>query len=598
MVEGMLRARAVILFCILLTFLADQGLLSKTRKKGVSRARYSSARHVKHKKEAPRPPDPALEWTDSGGNRLAGFFGNDITSTRIAPVKGDIVDLAVRGDVLYVLVNNFNLVSDAIFSIDRHTGRIQTIWGIGRLGAEAITCDDRHIWIISRSEKYFIRKLTFSGKTAGSVGIRSLPEGAIRGLACAGDVLTFAVRRGDGSALFQFNPSGRRLKEIGSYRGMIGGVASCQGGIVAYLNEFDRYAEHWLLMFDPSGVMKKKLRFVDTGPVALAGDGKRIYCMVNGQGGAVVSPVAILEDRNLVLAGPAVRRITVTIPVTGRNSSPYNADLWVPYPSNRRFQNVRQISIDPAPREITEDRFGNRWARLRFDRATGSVRAVLRFDIITAAAAQTVGAEGDFVPGGESGPAPPGETSVFDISHYVVKSHSSNIVAGGTCLSRVLAVRDYVNDAIRFTAYGDRWVKASDYLFRGRGDAYGQTVGFTALSRVLGIPARAAGGLAIGQTGREDGQEPTATWNQVYMPGTGWVDIGLGRDYDRAKESFAVISNGYCVMFEGDFDVSDYRSVFAEAEWSRVCRWSGTDPGGGADVVTGPVSITVVDLKE
>ena len=250
-VVTMVRPRVLIILFVLLSILADQGLYSKTHKKSVSRPRYAKSRHIKQKKEAPRPPDPALEWNNCGENSLLRFFNNDITSTRIAPVKGDLADVAVHGEYLYALVKNFNLVSDAIFTIKKKTGKIESIWGIGRLGAEAITCDDRFIWIISRSEKYFIRKLTLSGKTAGETGIRSLPEGEIRGLARAGDLLFFAVRRDEGSGLFLFNPSNRRLKKIGSYRGMIGGVAAYRGGIIAYLNEFDMYSDHWLLFLIP-----------------------------------------------------------------------------------------------------------------------------------------------------------------------------------------------------------------------------------------------------------------------------------------------------------------------------------------------------------
>ena len=136
--------------------------------------------------------------------------------------------------------------------------------------------------------------------------------------------------------------------------------------------------------------MMKKMHFVETPTDALACDGDLVYYMVKGPAGAVVSPAVLLLDRNLVLAGPAVRRIEVTIPVTGRNNARYNADLWVPYPIHRPFQNVRQVSLEPAPREIVEDRFGNRWALVRFDRAAGRVRALLKFDIITAAVAYTL----------------------------------------------------------------------------------------------------------------------------------------------------------------------------------------------------------------
>lgn len=584
------RTIIILFFCITLT--ADHDIYSAAGKKGVSRHRPAKSHRVNRKKETPRQPDPALEWGDCGGNSIAGIFNNNITSTRIAPVKGDIADVAVRGEKLYVLVKNFNLVSDAIFTIRKQTGRIETIWGIGRLGAEAIACDDRFIWILSRSERYFIRKLTMAGKSAGAIGISSFPEGSFRGLSVSGGVLSFAVRRGNGSGLFIFDPKTRGLKEIGSYRGEIGGVASHQGFVLAYLNEFDAYSDHWLLAFDNSGELKRKMRFVDAVPDALTGDGKDLYCMIQGKDGATVFPVAVLMDRSLVLAAPTVRTITMTIPVTGTGSIPCSVDLWVPYPIHRRFQNVRRVSLDPKPAEITDDRFGNRWARVRFERVTGSVRAILTFDVITAAVAYTLeqGADlstDDLAP--ES--AFLGETSAFDISHFIIKSHSTRIDGNGSCLSRVLAIRDYVNETIRFTAYCDRWMKASDYLFRGRGDAYGQTLGFAALSRFMGIPARAAGGLIIDASTEEGERDPVATWNQVYMPGPGWVDIGIGRDYGEARDVVAGKPAGYCVMFEGDFDCSDYRNAFAEAGWTLAYRLTCSEKNHGADISVGTVRV-------
>jgi hypothetical protein len=162
----------------------------------------------------------------------------------------------------------------------------------------------------------------------------------------------------------------------------------------------------------------------------------------------------------------------------------------------------------------------------------------------------------------------------------------------------VLSIRDYVNGTIRFSGYTDRWSKASDYLFRGRGDAYGQTVGFAALSRYLGIPARAAGGLLLDDRPKEREADYNMTWNQVYLPGCGWIDIGIGRDYGHAKESFASRPGGYFITMEGDFDTIDYTTVFTETEWSRACRWSSVDRRKQADVAPGRIQVKVQDLKE
>jgi hypothetical protein len=596
----MARFRAVMILFVLMSLFMDQGLLSKSTKK--TRPRYPRQRYVKVRKEKPKPPpDPALEWRDCGDMCLRQLFNNDISSVRIGPITGEIRDMAVQGEYIYLLVKNFNLITDAIFTIRKETGRIEAIWGIGRQEAEGITCDGKYLWIISRSDKYFLRKLDLSGRGSGEVAVRSLPDGDIRGLACAGDGLAFFTRSGEESALFLFNRQSRAIKKIASYRGVITGVAYYQGHLLASINEFDTYSNNWLLVMGPDGRFIRKLSFVNTETTAMNSDGRRLYLLERRPAGAVVSSVVVMADSNMVLAAPRVQGVELTFPVNGRNQCLYNADLWLPYPVNRRFQNVRKVSIEPQPREITADRFGNRWARVRWDRVSGSVRAVMKFDIITAAVAYTIERDRALNPGDipeEVRRAFLGETGVYDLSSYIIKSHSSRISTEGPGLARILAIRDYINGAIRFTGYSDRWVKASDYLFRGRGDAYGQTVGFTAISRHLGIPARAAGGILLDGGPKEREADYNMTWNQVYLPGSGWIDIGIGRDYGHTREQFACRPNRFFITLEGDFDTVDYASVFTQSEWSRACRWSSVDQRKQADVWQGPIQVTVRDLRE
>jgi hypothetical protein len=595
----MTRSRLIVILFVLISLLPDQALFSKTAKKG--RPRYSRSRYVKVKKEKPKPPDPALEWKECGDLCLRQLFNNDIASVRINPVTGDIRDIAVQGDYIYLLVKNFNLITDAIFTIRKDTGRIESIWGIGRQGAEGMTCDGQYLWIISSSEKYFLRKLTLTGRGSGDISVRSLPEGEIKGLACAGDSVIFSVRSGEESILYQFSRQSRVLKKIGSYHGLISALTFYQGWIVAHINEFDTYSNHWLLVVSPAGELRKKLSFVNSDTSAMTSDGRRLYLLEKRPAGARVSPAVVMVDGNMVLAEPRVQRVELTFPLAGRNANLFTADLWLPYPINRRFQNVRQVTIEPPPREITVDRFGNRWARVHWDRASGNVRAVMRFDIFTAAVAFTIERDRGYDPGAVPADVRKsfmGETGVFDLSNYVIKSQSSRISTDGPGLARILAIRDYVNGTVRFSGYGDRWSKASDFLFRGRGDAYGQTVSFAAISRYLGIPARAAGGLLLDGTPKERESDYNMTWNQVFLPGSGWIDIGIGRDYGHARECFASRPGRYFITMEGDYDTIDYTHVFTETDWSRACRWSSVDKRKQADVAPGPIQVKVQDLKE
>ncbi len=594
----MARVRIIIL-CVIVSILCQEGLLSKTSK-SKRPPRKGKARHAAPRRVTQKPPDPALQWTDCGEQCISPVFGNKVAPIRIAPVNGELRGIAVQGDHLYLLVKNFNLIIDAVFRIRRSNGKIESIWGIGRHDAEAIASDGENLWIASRSEKYFLRKLTFAGRGAGERAVTILPEGSISGLACAGDSIFFSLQYGDGSSIYRFSKGKGSMEKIGSYGGAIHGLALSGGMLVAHVEEFDRYANGWLLVVCPAaGKVKKRLSYAKVAPAAMTGDGELLYALESRKTGSVVYTAVARMDRNVVMADPRVQRVTLTFPVAGKNHHAYNADLWIPYPINRPLQNVRQVTIEPRPVEIVNDRYGNRWARVHWSGVKGKVSARLGFDIITSAAAVTV--EPGYHYNDEDVPADvrsstKGETYACDISSYIIKSHSTRIDGEGAYLDRILAVRDYVNGAVRFSAYVDRWGKASEYLFRGRGDAYGRTLGFAALSRYLGIPSRAAGALRL--ESRAAGTDTSATWNQVYMPGAGWIDIGIGRDYGNARERFAGRPNRYFVTFEGDFDKKDYSEVFVETEWSGVCRWSSVDEVRKADVAFGPVRIEARDLKE
>lgn len=594
----MRHSRILIICCVAIALLASDGLQSKAQKGRPSKARHARPSRTFHR-EKPAAPDPALAWKDCGDNCIARFFNDDLSTISFAPVLGEIADFAVKGNYIYLLVRNFNLITDAIFTIRKDNGKIEAIWGIGRHDARAITCDGEYIWIASRSEKYFFRKLTLSGRRSGDVGLKKIPEGEMRGLAATPDYLAFSMRNGEESALYLFNRHTWTVSKMASYRGMLGDLAYHQGMLAAYCNEFDSYGSHWLLLIDPPRGVVKKMRFVDSEPAAIASDGIHAFKMELCDGRIRFRPFAVLAGRNLVVADPVIRQATITFPLCGQNGNPYAADLWVPYPKNRLFQNVRRVSLVPKEREIVTDRFGNRWARVRWERATGNVSAVLTFDIMTVAASYTIDRDyrlkGDDIPA-EVRAASLVETSAFDFSNNIIKTCSSQIGAEHTYLDKLLALRNYVNDTIRFTIYDDRWPRASDYFTRGRGDAFGQTVGFAALSRSLGVPARAAGGILLDDGAKQEGGRDT--WNQVYLPSAGWIDVGIGRDYGHEREQFAGRHNRYFVTFEGDFDTRDYSRVFAEKEWSRVLRWSSPDKKRAADVVPGPVTVRARELKE
>jgi transglutaminase-like putative cysteine protease len=562
-----------------------------------------SVRHSKGKKTRPvserrKHADPMLEWKECGDACINTIFDDETTSIHIPPIKGILRDIAIQGENLYLLVRNFNLITDAIFVMSRDTGTIRAIWGIGRLSAEAIASDSRSIWILSGSKKYFLRRLSPQGVGVEDVSVRSLPEGEVNGLAFARGTFVFTVRSKQGTDIYALNPGTGTLARLFSCSGIIPAITFFRGSLIALQQDFDTYASRWLLTINLKTGLKNKMNFIDAEPLGFAATKKRIYMMERCGRGACVYPVIVLPSKGLILANPVVRRLEITFPLIRRSPDPFDADLWIPYPMNRRFQNVRRIEIEPDPRETVTDKYGNRWAHVSWHRARGDVRAVLRFDMLTCAAAYTLNrgyrAVSEDIPG-EIRRDFLQETLHFDTSNYVVKSHSTRIQADGPYVERILAVRSYVDKAVYCFGNEPRWSKASDCLFKGRGDAYSKTLGFVALSRFLGIPARAAGGILVDRSAHEPGEEG-AVWDQVYFPGAGWIDIYSG--VGPVPGSFACRSNRFFITFEGDFDKVDYAGVFTGTDWRVAYKWSNAGARNGADVLLGRVLIDAHDLSE
>jgi hypothetical protein len=128
----MVRPKAIIIVCACISLLMNQGVLSKPAKPG-SRPRSTKSRPVKIRQEKIKPPDPALEWKECGEECLSRLFNNEISSIRIPPVRGDLGDIAVQGDYFYLLVKNFNLITDA----SSPSGKVPA--GSNRSGESAVT---------------------------------------------------------------------------------------------------------------------------------------------------------------------------------------------------------------------------------------------------------------------------------------------------------------------------------------------------------------------------------------------------------------------------------------------------------------------------
>ena len=597
----MMRIRDTIMFSIVISLFFQVSLVSKPAAPQYVKPKQATSKSYKPRSSLQKPVDPELEWKDCGDCCLRGIFGNSLTNISIPFIKGFIKDMTIHGDHLYLLIQDFNLITDAIFVIKRDSGSIKAIWGIGKHDAQAITSDGKSLWVLSRSNKYFLRRLSLLGKGIGDISFKSMPEGAVSGLTSANGTLVFAIHSGNSSDIYLFDPIKKLLKKIHSFHGTIHAVTFFQNNLVAYLNEFDAYRNNWLLIIDMKEGLKKKMCFVNANPACFTSDLKNIYMLERRDAGAFVYPIVFLVDRNTILSNPHIRRIEINFQLVSGNSNPYNADLWIPYPIDRNFQNIRKVVVEPRPRDIVQDKYGNRWAHIRWERADASVKVILKFDILTSDVAYTIDRDSQVT--GNTIPADIqstflAETYYFDTSSYIIKSHSTRIDMKGPFLSRIMAIRNYIVGAVLYNGRNGGWSRASEYLYKGRGNSYGSTLSFAAMARFLGIPARAAGGVLLDEP-EDYYAENDFAWSQVYFPGFGWIDVETGSDKPaRSTEYIAHRSNRYFVAFEGDFDKADFTTVFAETDWRGVFKWTSLDRNRKADIEFGRIVVKARELKQ
>jgi len=536
------------------------------------------------------------------------LFGGDLGSVQVAPVaNGLIVSLAIRGDSAYVLAQRPPPASDVILKVSRKTGKTEAVWPIAGNGAAAICFDGDALWVLSRSRSRFLRKLSTTGDVVRTIRLRSGVRGTLHGLAVVGDAVFFSLNAGGKSAVYKYLPLFSKSEKLFSVDERVYSLVVRDKKLYAYQRRFDTYAEHWLYVFDLGTRKLKKLRFLNTTARGLATDGRTMYVLGRRGNGGVISPVAVLEKEKTIVGKPVGRRVSLAFPFTSANQSPYTLDLWIPYPMDRAFQSVANIAIVPKPRGVTADKFGNRWAHVHWNTVTGDRKAILTFDLVTACAAYTLDKAYVF----KAADVPErilssctSETYCFDYSHPVPKAAVRKITGSPTLVSHVLAVRDYVNDALEVKGPSGWGQKASVYLSGGEGRCYGHTLVFAALARGRGIPTTAVGGISL--AGKDPEGKPTRaasahTWNRVYMPGTGWVDVDSQLDDGKkGRHGYGYVgfrSNEYFVTFVGDYDRTDYKDVFAQRCWYRQGRWF-CDRARMADVRSGPVEITTQPLTD
>jgi transglutaminase-like putative cysteine protease len=337
----------------------------------------------------------------------------------------------------------------------------------------------------------------------------------------------------------------------------------------------------------------------------LAYDDNGLLALSHSGNCAEIYSVIIRESEHAVLAKPIERSVTGRIPITNENANPYHLDLYLACPADHAYQQVSHLALDPAPTAMYEDEYGNPWAHFSLRGGAQPLEVTQKFDVLTVSAAQTLDPDYVFRPDDVPGDLLQrftSETECFDYSHPKVAELERRIPQTTRYLDRLLAIRDTVNNALEIQGPSSlEGRKASYFVDSGVGRCYAHTLTLAALARRGGIPVRAIAGVEFGE-GIEStyvmNDESVHTWNEVYMPGIGWVDIDATKDDEKdghhTFDYVGVYSSRYFITFVGAFDTYAPPKSFARRGWWKTQAWSSLDRQNKAKVTTGPPEVTAV----
>ncbi|MCB1326227.1 MAG: transglutaminase family protein [Spirochaetales bacterium] len=514
------------------------------------------------------------------------------------PRPGYIMDMARLDGRSYILIQGESGAADAILVVGP-TGEPESRFEIGREFASGLAATPEGLWVLSRNSRSFLRLLSRSGQVLRTIRATGNAPGRLYGLVAADNRFFFSRIQDDRSTVFELFPQSGASREISSLPGKIRVLGFADGEVLAVREHDGVYSADWLDFIDPETGAVRTMRFFSATVRGLAVENDQTFALRLLEDSIRIFPFYIDVPEKRVVGEPAARRVSVVYRFRNENSNPYELYTWLPVPANERFQVVRNVQIHPEPTEYANDRFGNRWAR--FDWQNDPVAQVrIDFEVLSYSVAYTipeVRLTPDLFRGLESFTRP---TYSFDFEHQTVAAEIARLRRENELGQQIVTLHDHVNNRLRVVGGSGPESKASEFLSQGVGRCYAHTLAFAALGRGIGIPGRAIGGLRIDRGQMRQGEVGEHTWNQIYVPGPGWVDVDTQLDDDpegdHRRSYIGYRNNSRWVTFVGEYDQRDDRTVFTERSWYRTYRWRSTTGPRARVRAEGP-EITSSDLR-
>jgi transglutaminase-like putative cysteine protease len=226
-------------------------------------------------------------------------------------------------------------------------------------------------------------------------------------------------------------------------------------------------------------------------------------------------------------------RVRVVYTHSLENASPMpikNVRLKLALPPTTPHQEIRSLRLDPAPQEMTADRYGQPLARYWYDQLAPKEKIEVRWTV-----------EADLWAVRYSGQASAGADNGEDLSIYLAASRNlpldnqairqaAQSVSGiGDRLAKVRAARDYVLGRLTYELAGG-WDDAATVLERGNGSCSEYSFVLSSILRCAGIPTRFVGGTAKRGSEKTSEDRVFHRWIEVHVPGAGWLPVDANRD--------------------------------------------------------------------